>query len=97
MTEIFVGLGSCGIASGARQVYETLQEELTRRKLQISLSVTGCIGACHREPLIELRLDDGSRFLYGELDPEKTRRVVEEHLIGGNPVEEYLIPLDYPY
>ena len=97
MTEIFVGLGSCGIASGARQVYETLQEELTRRKLQIPLSVTGCIGACHREPLIELRLDDGSRFLYGELDPEKTRRVVEEHLIGGNPVEEYLIPLDYPY
>jgi len=97
MTEIFVGLGSCGIASGARQVYETLQEELRRRKLQIALSVTGCIGACHREPLIELRLDDGSRFLYGELDPEKTRRVVEEHLIGGNQVEEYLIPLDYPY
>ena len=97
MTEIFVGLGSCGIASGARQVYETLQEELTRRKLQIPLSVTGCIGACHREPLIELRLDDGSRFLYGELDPEKTRRVVDEHLIGGNPVEEYLIPIDYPY
>ncbi len=97
MTEIFVGLGSCGIASGARQVYETLQEELTRRKLPIPLSVTGCIGACHREPQIELRLDDGSRFLYGELDPEKTRRVIEEHLIGGNPVEEYLIPLDYPY
>ncbi len=97
MTEIVVGLGSCGIAAGARQVYETLQEELSERKLQIPLSATGCIGACHREPQIEVRLDDGSRFLYGELDPEKTRRVVEEHLIGGNPVEEYIIPLDYPY
>jgi NADH-quinone oxidoreductase subunit F len=97
MTEIFVGLGSCGIAAGARQVYQTLQEELTERKLQMPLTTTGCIGACHREPQIELRLDDGSRFLYGELDPEKIRRVIEEHLIGGIPVEEYLIPLDYPY
>jgi NADH-quinone oxidoreductase subunit F len=90
-------LGSCGIASGAREVYDTLQDELSRRKLPISLSITGCIGACHREPQIEVRQEDGGRFLYGELDPDKTVRVVEEHLVGGHPVEEYLIPSDYPY
>jgi NADH-quinone oxidoreductase subunit F len=95
--EIVVGLGSCGIAAGAHQVYEALQEELKRRGLSIPVSPTGCIGACHREPQIELRQEDGRRFLYGELDGERTRRVVEEHLVGGRPVEEWLIPEDYPY
>ncbi len=95
--EIAVGLGSCGIAAGARQVYETLQEELERSGLAVPVSTTGCIGACHREPLIEVRLEDGSRFLYGELDADRIRRVVEQHLIGGAPVEEYLIPAGYPY
>jgi len=97
MTEVFVGLGSCGIAAGAREVYSTLQQELSRRKLPISVSATGCIGACHREPQIEVRTEDGLRFLYGELDSEKTLKVIEEHLVGGKPIEEYLIPEDYPY
>jgi NADH-quinone oxidoreductase subunit F len=95
--EIAVGLGSCGIAAGARQVYETLREELERSGLAVPVSTTGCIGACHREPLMEVRLEDGSRFLYGELDADRIRRVVEQHLIGGAPVEEYLIPAGYPY
>ncbi len=95
--EIVVGLGSCGIAAGARQVYETLEQELAERELSIPVSATGCIGACHREPQIEVRLDDGSRFLYGDLDAEKTRRVVEEHLIGGIPITELIIPEDYEY
>ena len=97
MTEVFVGLGSCGIAAGAREIYETLQQELSRRKLPVSLSVTGCIGACHREPQIEVRPEQGGRFLYGELDPEKINRIIEEHLVAGKPVAEYLIPPDYPY
>jgi NADH-quinone oxidoreductase subunit F len=97
MTQVLVGLGSCGIASGARAVYDTLQQELSRRKLPFSVSVTGCIGACHREPQIEIRTEDGGRYLYGDLDSEKTLKVVEEHLVGGKPVEEYLIPPDYPY
>jgi NADH-quinone oxidoreductase subunit F len=97
MTEVFVGLGSCGIAAGAREVYETLKQELSKRKLSISLSVTGCIGACHREPQIEVRTAEGERYLYGELDSEKTVEVIEEHLIGGSPIEDYLIPSDYPY
>jgi len=97
MTVVAVGLGSCGIAAGAREVYETLEREISRRKLPVALSVTGCIGACHREPQIEVRLQDGGRYLYGELDGAKTLKVIEEHLVGGNPVEQYLIPLDYPY
>ncbi len=95
--ELVVGLGSCGIASGARQVYEALERELARRELDVRLSPTGCMGVCHREPQVEVRLPDGTSYLYGDLDPEKVSRVVEQHLVGGVPVEEWLIDRNCDY
>ena len=97
VTELVVGLGSCGIAAGARQVHEALVAELAARGLKIPVTSTGCIGACHREPLVEVRTEGGERFLYGDLDAEKVRQVVEAHVVGGSPVQELLIPEDYPY
>jgi NADH-quinone oxidoreductase subunit F len=97
VTELVVGLGSCGIAAGARQVHEALVSELKARGLKVPVTCTGCIGACHREPLVEVRTAEGKRFLYGDVDADKARKLVEEHLVGGRPVQELLIPEDYPY
>ncbi len=97
VTELVVGLGSCGIAAGAHQVQESLVQELAARGLKVPVTVTGCIGACHREPLVEVREEGGGSYLYGDLDAEKVRRVVAEHLLEGRPVAEWLIPRDYPY
>jgi len=96
VTELVVGLGSCGIAAGARQVYEALLAELAARGLKVPVTSTGCIGACHREPLVEVRTV-GGRFLYGDLNPEKVKQLVEVHVVGGSPLQELLIPEDYPY
>jgi NADH-quinone oxidoreductase subunit F len=95
--EVVVGLGSCGIAAGALAVREVLVGLLAENGLDIPVSATGCIGACHREPLVEVRHSDGRSFLYGDMDEERTRRLVEQHLRGGAPVEELLIPPDYGY
>jgi NADH-quinone oxidoreductase subunit F len=102
--EVVVGLGSCGIAAGARQVQAALerelaarQRELAARHLQVVVSVTGCLGACHREPLLEVREAGGKSYLYGEMNEQRVERLVAEHLCGGKPVEEFLIPGDYPY
>ena len=75
VTELVVGLGSCGIAAGARQVHEALVAELAARGLNVPVSSTGCIGACHREPLVEVRTV-GGRFLYGDLDAGKVKKLV---------------------
>ncbi len=61
--EISIGLGSCGIAAGAKQVHDTLVQELAVNGLEIPVVSTGCIGACHREPLMEVRLKEGGSFL----------------------------------
>ena len=48
--QIKIGLGSCGIASGAKKVAEAIQAGLQERQLPIKLERTGCIGMCFAEP-----------------------------------------------
>ena len=95
--EVAVGMSSCGIAAGARVVFDTLQKDVAARGLPFSVVATGCIGACHAEPLVEIRQADGKSFLYGNVDEARARSIVETHLLGGTPVTDMLIPTDYPY
>jgi NADH-quinone oxidoreductase subunit F len=95
--EVAVGMSSCGIAAGARVVFDTLQKDVAARGLPFSVVATGCIGACHAEPLVEIRQADGKSFLYGNVDEARARSIVEAHLVGGAPVSDMLVPADYPY
>jgi len=95
--EVAVGMSSCGIAAGARVVLETLSSRVAAKGLPWSVVSTGCNGACHREPLVEIRPAGGGTFLYGNVDEAGAARIVEEHLAGGVPVADLLVPADYPY
>ena len=55
--KIAVGQGSCGIAAGAQKAYDVLNSSLDFSKNQ--LTVTGCIGMCYLEPIIDVYADDG--------------------------------------
>ena len=45
---ITVGMGTCGIAAGARETMQAFEAELTRRKCKVILKSVGCIGVCSR-------------------------------------------------
>jgi NADH-quinone oxidoreductase subunit F len=96
-TEVAVGMSSCGIAAGARVVFEALKKDVADRGLPVTVVTTGCIGACHAEPLVEVRQADGRSFLYGNIDETKAHSIVESHLVGGAPIADLVIPVDYPY
>ena len=51
---IRVGVSTCGLAAGAEAVYAAIDTYLHRRQLAVTLQRTGCLGACHREPLVEI-------------------------------------------
>jgi NADH-quinone oxidoreductase subunit F len=95
--EVAVGMSSCGIAAGSRVVMAALDKDVASRGLPYAVVSTGCIGACHAEPLVEVRQADGQTFLYGNVDETKAHAIVERHLAGGSPVTDLLIPPDYPY
>jgi NADH-quinone oxidoreductase subunit F len=91
-----VGLASCGIAAGGQRVYDALKASIIARGLNnnVEMRQTGCMGMCHSEVLVEVFPPLGKRVFYRNVTPERIQGIVEEHIIGGNPVTEWIIPAD---
>ena len=90
-----VGLASCGIAAGGQRIYDALKASLIAHSLKnVELRRTGCMGLCYSEVLVEVFPPQGRRVFYRNVTPEQVQRIVEEHIIGGKPVTEWVIPAD---
>ena len=85
---VVVGQGSCGVATGARKTAAELEKQIAAKGLDIPVSVTGCVGTCYLEPIVDVYDDNEELTRYVKVQPEKVERIVEEHLAGGKPVEE---------
>lgn len=90
-TVIAVGMGTCGIAAGARETHAALREALDKLGIDAWLTSVGCIGMCAREPLVEIRQAGVSRVLYGNITADMVARLIEEHLVNGRPVTEWVV------
>ena len=90
---IVVGMATCGIAAGARPVLNTFVEESAKEDLtdKATVSQTGCIGICQYEPVVEVYEQGKEKITYVKITPDKAKRIVAEHIKGGNVVTEYTI------
>ena len=90
---IVVGMATCGIAAGARPVLNTFVEEIAKEDLtdKATVSQTGCIGICQYEPVVEVYEQGKEKITYDKITPDKAKRIVAEHIKGGNVVTEYTI------
>lgn len=88
--KVIVGLGSCGIAAGAKDIYQQLQSENEENNLSFQLDKTSCIGMCYLEPLVEVIDGEGS-FLYGNVDKRKLKKIVSQHILEGAPVVDWVV------
>ena len=90
--KVVVGMATCGIAAGARPVMSAIVEELSLRNVQDTpVTMTGCIGVCRLEPIVEVYEADGSKTTYVKMDAEKARRMVAEHLVNGQICKDLAI------
>jgi NADP-reducing hydrogenase subunit HndB len=89
---LVVHMGTCGIAAGARSVLEELVDEFGRASINnVTLLMSGCLGLCDQEPMFTLTDKSGQEFCYGDLNKKRVREIVKEHILGGNPVTEYIV------
>ncbi len=87
-----VHMGTCGIASGARDIHRTILEEIEKAAAaNVRIKITGCAGLCSMEPMITVSLPGRSPVKYGKLDEKKVREIFYSHILGGHPKAEYAI------
>jgi len=92
--KITVHMGTCGIAAGAREIMNTLLAEIAQRNIEdVIVTTSGCAGLCSKEPMATVELKGEAPVKYIELTPEKIRKILSEHVLGGNIVEEYALAI----
>ncbi|HHX23733.1 MAG TPA: (2Fe-2S) ferredoxin domain-containing protein, partial [Thermoanaerobacterales bacterium] len=73
---VVVGMGTCGIAAGARPVMLAILDELKKRDItNVIVTETGCIGLCQYEPLVDVIQPDQPKVTYVNMNPDKAREV----------------------
>ena len=89
---VLVGMATCGIAAGARPVLNAFTEEIAKRGLtNVTVTQTGCIGICQFEPVVEIEVPGEDKVTYVKMTPEKVAKVVNDHIVNKNVVNEYTI------
>jgi len=91
---ITVHMGTCGIASGAQKVYESLFEQLKGRGASpedYDIGHTGCVGFCGMEPIITVERAGRKPVRYRKVDPARLSKILEHQLFDGDPAPEDLI------
>lgn len=90
--QIIVGMGTCGIAAGAREVMSAILDEIAKRKLQdVTVRQTGCIGMCEQEVLVDVARPGEPRITYGKVTPASVAKIVGEHVVNGRIVESMVV------
>jgi len=97
--QIIFGFATCGIAAGAEGVVGFTKKYLEEKDIDAELGAmgepeiksVGCIGMCHAEPLVDIKMPDKPRITYYGVDETKMKRILDEHLINGQPVKEYAL------
>ena len=91
-TRIIVGMATCGIAAGAKPVMKTLLDEIKTRGISdVSVKITGCIGICRLEPIVEVIDKNGCKVTYVKMNAEKAARIIAEHVVNGRVCVDYTI------
>lgn len=87
LPQIKVSMGTCGIAAGAKEVMSAFLDTLKAEKVNAVVTQSGCMGYCHAEPTIEVKLPGQEPIVYGYVTPERVPEIVRKYIKKGELVE----------
>jgi NADP-reducing hydrogenase subunit HndB len=92
--QIIVGMGTCGIAAGARDTMKAILEKIEKDNLSgIIVTQTGCIGICEMEPIVQVQIGEEPKVTYGKVTQDVAARIIDEHVLSGNIVKENMVSI----
>ena len=89
--QIIVGMGTCGIAAGAKETFNAIIEELNDQDItNVLVRQTGCMGLCHSEPTVEVIVDGMPTIIYGKVDADLGRKIVTRHVVNKKLIDDHI-------
>lgn len=89
--EIIVGMGTCGIAAGAKETLDAFVRELDDNGIKnVRVSQTGCMGLCYVEPTVEVVVPGMPDVIYGKVNPEVAGKIVRKHIMNKTLVNDHI-------
>ena len=90
--QIRISMGSCGIAAGANETLESIEQFIKGNNLVgVQIKEIGCIGLCALEPIVQVLELGGQQVTYGKVDAAVARRIFQEHIEKHVIVQEYMV------
>jgi len=89
--KIIIGMGTCGMGAGARNVLSGVKTELNKQNLKADIAQTGCIGLCSYEVLVDVVFPGRTRVTYKNVKPQYIPQILEEHVGKGEVVKKYAL------
>jgi NADP-reducing hydrogenase subunit HndB len=90
--KLTVHMGTCGIASGAKEILDTFMSEISENNLNdVLITTSGCIGICSREPLATLEEQGKEAIVYENLTPNKARQIFKRHVMNAEVQMDFVM------
>lgn len=92
--QVIVGMGTCGIAAGARDAMKSILDVIEKDNISgVLVTQTGCIGLCEKEPIVQVVIGEQPKVTYGKVTPEVATRIMKDHIENGKLVQSNVIQL----
>jgi len=93
IAQVIVGMGTCGIAAGAKDTLDTFVKELNEKGMggDVIIRQTGCMGLCQNEPTVEVVMSGMPSIIYGRVNSKIVKEIVEKHLIKKELLNEQIL------
>jgi len=93
--KVCVAMGTCGIASGARETMAAILDELEKRGItDVAVTQSGCKGLCEQEPTVDITKQGQPTVTYGYVTPDKARQIIAQHIVNDHIAGEWVVATD---
>ena len=90
--QVIVGMGTCGIAAGAKDTFTALVDSINEKGLtNVLIRQTGCMGLCHSEPTVEVVVPGMPTVIYGHVDVTTAKAIVDKHILGKELIADKIL------
>jgi NADP-reducing hydrogenase subunit HndB len=94
LVQVKVAMATCGIAAGAKEIFDYMLEQTEKKGLDVVFTQTGCMGYCHAEPTIEVTVPGKDPIVFGYVDKKRADEIIDKYIMNGELVDG-IIPVNY--